>query len=103
MSVDVSLISTVSSIYSYTALGVGLVLAAAGLGSALGWGLICAKFMEGITRQPEMLPVLRIQMFITAGLMESFPFIMVAFAMSFTFANPFVGAALEAVRGLGGP
>ncbi len=103
MSVDVSLISTVSSIYSYTALGVGLVLAAAGLGSALGWGLICAKFMEGITRQPEMLPVLRIQMFITAGLMESFPFIMVAFAMYFTFANPFVGAALEAVRGLGGP
>lgn len=103
MSVDVSLISTVSSIYSFTALGVGLVLAAAGLGSALGWGLICAKFMEGITRQPEMLPVLRIQMFITAGLMESFPFIMVAFAMYFTFANPFVGAALEAVRGLGGP
>lgn len=103
MSVDVSLIATVSSIYSYTALGVGLVLAAAGLGSALGWGMICAKFMEGITRQPEMLPVLRVQMFITAGLMESFPFIMVAFAMYFTFANPFVGAALEAVRGLGGP
>lgn len=103
MSVDVSLISTVSSIYSYTALGVGLVLAAAGLGSALGWGLICAKYMEGIARQPEMLPVLRIQMFITAGLMESFPFIMVAFAMYFTFANPFVGAALEAVRALGGP
>lgn len=103
MSVDVNLISTVSSIYSSTALGVGVVLAAAGLGSALGWGLICAKFMEGITRQPELLPVLRIQMFITAGLMESFPFIMVAFAMYFTFANPFVGAALEAVRALGGP
>lgn len=103
MPVDVSLITTVSSIYSYTALGVGLVLAGAGLGSALGWGLICAKFMEGIARQPEMLPVLRIQMFITAGLMESFPFIMVAFAMYFTFANPFVGAALEAVRALGGP
>jgi F-type H+-transporting ATPase subunit c len=103
MPVDANLVATVSSIYSYTALGVGLVLASAGLGSALGWGLICAKFMEGITRQPEMLPVLRVQMFITAGLMESFPFIMVAFAMYFTFANPFVGAALEAVRGLGGP
>ncbi|UCH52989.1 MAG: F0F1 ATP synthase subunit C [Pseudomonadota bacterium] len=103
MSVDVNLISTISSIYASTALGVGLVLAAAGLGSALGWGLICAKFMEGISRQPEMLPVLRVQMFITAGLMESFPFIMVAFAMYFTFANPFVGAALEAIRGIGGP
>ncbi len=102
MSVDANLVTTISSIYSYTALGVGLVLAAAGLGSALGWGMICAKFMEGITRQPEMLPVLRIQMFITAGLMESFPFIIVAFAMYFTFANPFVGAALEAIRGLGG-
>ncbi|HLQ25626.1 MAG TPA: F0F1 ATP synthase subunit C [Acidiferrobacterales bacterium] len=89
-------------IYSYTAVGVGIILAAAGLGSALGWGLICAKYMEGIARQPEMLPTLRVQMFITAGLMESFPFIVLAFAMYFTFANPFVGAALSAVKSLGG-
>jgi len=102
MAVDAQLVNVVSTIYASTALGVGVVLAAAGLGSALGWGLICAKFMEGVTRQPEMLPVLRIQMFITAGLMESFPFIMVAFAMYFTFANPFVGAALESVRVLAG-
>lgn len=103
MAVDAQLVNVVSTIYASTALGVGVILAAAGLGSALGWGMICAKFMEGITRQPEMLPVLRIQMFITAGLMESFPFIMVAFAMYFTFANPFVGAALETVRALAGP
>jgi F-type H+-transporting ATPase subunit c len=45
-----------------------------------------------------MLPVLRINMFITAGLMESFPFIVLAFAMYFTFANPFLGAALNAVK-----
>jgi F-type H+-transporting ATPase subunit c len=102
MAVDAQLVNVVSTIYASTALGVGVILAAAGLGSALGWGMICAKFMEGITRQPEMLPVLRIQMFITAGLMESFPFIMVAFAMYFTFANPFVGAALETVRALAG-
>jgi len=72
-------------------------LAAAGLGSALGWGLICAKYMEGVARQPEMMPTLRIQMFITAGLMESFPFIVLAFAMWFVFANPFIGAARAAV------
>lgn len=102
MPTDASMVNVISMIYSYTALGVGIILAAAGLGSALGWGLICAKFMEGIARQPEMLPTLRVQMFITAGLMESFPFIVLAFAMYFTFANPFVGGALEALKALGG-
>jgi len=63
----------ITEIYASTSLGVAIMLAAAGLGSALGWGLICMKYIEGIARQPEMLPALRIQMFITAGLMESFP------------------------------
>lgn len=98
MEADANFIAT---IYAFTALGVGVILAAAGLGSALGWGLICAKYMEGIARQPEMLPARRIQMFITAGLMESFPFIILAFAMYFTFANPFVGGALGALAGVG--
>ena len=99
---DANMINLVGTIYASTAVGVGVILAAAGLGSALGWGLICAKYMEGIARQPELLPLLRIQMFITAGLMESFPFIVLAFAMYFTFANPFLGAALAAVKGAGG-
>jgi len=94
--------NVIAQIYAFTALGVGVILAAAGLGSALGWGLICSKYMEGIARQPEMLPALRIQMFITAGLMESFPFIVLAFAMYFTFANPFVGGALKAIEALAG-
>ena len=99
---DANMINLIGTIYASTAVGVGVILAAAGLGSALGWGLICAKYMEGIARQPELLPLLRIQMFITAGLMESFPFIVLAFAMYFTFANPFLGAALVAVKGAGG-
>ncbi len=99
---DANMINLVGTIYASTAIGVGVILAAAGLGSALGWGLICAKYMEGIARQPELLPSLRIQMFITAGLMESFPFIVLAFAMYFTFANPFLGAALAAIKGAGG-
>ena len=87
----------ITEIYASTSLGVAIMLAAAGLGSALGWGLICMKYIEGIARQPEMLPALRIQMFITAGLMESFPFIVLAFAMLFVFANPFIGAAKAAL------
>lgn len=98
MSLDAA---TVTSIVSSTAVGVGLILAAAGLGSALGWAIICSKFLEGIARQPEMMPALRVQMFITAGLMESFPFIVLAMAMWFVFANPFLGAAETALAAAG--
>lgn len=91
-----------ATIYAYTAVGVGVILAAAGLGSAIGWGLICAKTLEGIARQPEMRGNLMVNMFIFAGLMESFPFIILAFAMWFLFANPFVGALDTAIKGLGG-
>ncbi len=82
----------ITDIYAATAIGVGVILAAAGMGSAIGWGLICSKTLEGIARQPEMRPALMTNMFIFAGLMESFPFIILAFAMWFLFANPFVGA-----------
>ena len=87
----------IADIYAATAIGVGVILAAAGLGSAIGWGLICSKTLEGIARQPEMRPALMTNMFIFAGLMESFPFIILAFAMWFLFANPFVGAMKAAM------
>lgn len=80
------------SIYSSTAIAVGIMLAAAGLGSALGWGMICSKYIEGIARQPEMRPQLMGQMLFTGGLMEAFPMIILGMAMWFVFANPFVGA-----------
>lgn len=81
----------VAEIVAATAVAVGLMLAAAGLGSAIGWGLITSKALEGIARQPEMRPQLMVNMFIFAGLMESFPFILFGVAMWFLFANPFVG------------
>lgn len=89
----------VVSIYSSTAVAVGIILAAAGLGSALGWGMICSKYIEGIARQPEMRPQLMGQMLFTGGLMEAFPMIVLGMAMWFVFANPFIGAASSAVGG----
>ncbi len=89
----------IAFIYSLTALGVGVILAAAGLGSALGWGLICSKYLEGIARQPEMRPQLLGQMLFTGGLMEAFPMIVLGISMWFVFANPFIGAAQSAIGG----
>ena len=90
---------SIAQIYSNTAIVVGIILSAAALGSALGWGLICSKFLEGITRQPEMRAQLTGQMLFTGGLMEAFPMIVLGIAMCFTFANPFVDAAKAAVGG----
>ena len=87
----------VAMIYSYTAVGVGIILAAAGLGSAQGWGMICTKFIEGIARQPEMRAQLTGQMLFTGGLMEAFPMIVLGISMWFIFANPFIGAAKAAM------
>ena len=92
-------VQSIAQIYSNTAIVVGIILSAAALGSALGWGLICSKFLEGITRQPEMRAQLTGQMLFTGGLMEAFPMIVLGIAMWFTFANPFVDAAKAAVGG----
>jgi len=88
-----------ATIYASSAIGVGIILAAAGLGSALGWGLICSKYIEGIARQPEMRPQLMGQMLFTGGLMEAFPMIVLGMAMWFVFANPFAAAVKAAVGG----
>ncbi len=88
-----------ATVYGSTAIAVGIILAAAGLGSALGWGLICSKFLEGIARQPEMRPQLMGQMLFTGGLMEAFPMIVLGMAMWFVFANPFAAAVQASVGG----
>lgn len=84
--------SILANVYASTAIGVGIILAFAGLGSALGWAMICSKYIEGISRQPELRPVLMGQMLFTGGLMEAFPMIVLGIAMWFALANPFAGA-----------
>lgn len=86
-------------IYAFTATGVGIILGLAGLGSAIGWGLITSKFIEAIARQPELQARLTGMMLFVGGLMEAFPFIVFGVAMWFTFANPFATGAMSAIGG----
>jgi F-type H+-transporting ATPase subunit c len=86
--------SLIVNLYAYTALGVGIILGLAGLGSALGWGLICSRYIEGIARQPELRAQLLAQTLFMGGLMESFPFIVLGISMWFIFANPFLSTAI---------
>jgi F-type H+-transporting ATPase subunit c len=84
----------VAEIYGQTAIAVGIILALAALGSALGWGLISSRYIEGIARQPELRAQLLAQTLFTGGLMESFPFIVLGISMWFIVANPFLSNAI---------
>ena len=85
----------VVQIYAWTALGVGIILGLAALGSAIGWGMICSRYIEGIARQPELRGQLIGQTLFTGGLMESFPFIVLGLSMWFIFSNPFVAQIIK--------
>ncbi|MFT7558418.1 MAG: F-type H+-transporting ATPase subunit c [Flavobacteriales bacterium] len=84
------------SILSMTVLGVLLVLGMGALGTAIGFGLLGGKFLEGAARQPEQAPALQVKMFLVAGLIDSITMIGIGIGMWFTFANPFVAALLSA-------
>ncbi|MBA2492519.1 MAG: F0F1 ATP synthase subunit C [Gammaproteobacteria bacterium] len=74
-----------------TAIAVGLILGMGAMGTAIGFGLLGGRFLEGSARQPEMVPMLQVKMFIVAGLLDAVAMIGVGLALFFTFANPFLG------------
>ncbi len=90
------LASLISNVQSMTVLAVGLMIGLGAAGTAVGFGLLGGKFLEGAARQPEMVPMLQIKLFIVAGLLDAVTFVGIGLGMYFTFANPFA-AAVQAV------
>ena len=66
----------------------GLMIGLGAVSAAIGVGLLGGKFMEGVARQPELLPVLRTQMFIILGLVDAVPIIGVGVGLMVIFAPP---------------
>ena len=64
----------------------GLLMGMGAIGAALGIGNLGGKYMEGIARQPELIPVLRTQMFIVLGLVDAVPMIADGIAFYMIFA-----------------
>ena len=77
-------------IQGLTALAVGIIFGMGALGTAIGFGLLGGKFLEGAARQPELTPALQVKMFIVAGLLDAVAFVGIGFALFFTFQNPFL-------------
>ncbi len=64
-----------------------ILLGLGALGAAVGIGILGARFLEGIARQPELLPMLRTQFFIVMGLVDAVPMIGVGIAFYILFAG----------------
>jgi F-type H+-transporting ATPase subunit c len=72
------------------AIAVAILIGAGALGTAIGFGLLGGRFLEGAARQPELIPVLQIKLFVVAGLLDAVPMIGVGIGLYLLFANPFV-------------
>lgn len=86
----------IANVQGMTAIAVGLVLGMGAMGTAIGFGLLGGRFLEGAARQPEMVPMLQVKLFIVAGLLDAVTMIGVGLALFFTFANPFLSAVQAA-------
>jgi len=88
----------IAQVQAMTAIAVGIIFGMGALGTAIGFGILGGRFLEGVARQPELAPALLVRMFIVAGLLDAVAMIGIGFALFFTFANPFL-TALRAATG----
>lgn len=66
-------------------IAVAMILGLAAIGTAIGFGMLGGKLLEGTARQPEMAPMLQGKMFLIAGLLDAIPMIGVGIAMYVLF------------------
>lgn len=83
------------------AIAAGLLIGLASLGTAIGFGVLGGKFLEGVARQPELAPMLMMRMFLMAGLVDAFAAISIVMGLYLFFAaNPFITQAVSAATKL---
>ena len=64
-----------------------LMLGLGAVGAAVGVGVLGGKYLEGVARQPELMPMLRTQLFIVLGLVDAVPMISVGIGLYVIFAG----------------
>lgn len=88
----------IADVQGLTAVAAALLIGLASLGTAIGFGILGGKFLEGVARQPELTPMLMMRMFLMAGLVDAFAAISIVIGLYLVFAsNPFLSAVMKAV------
>ena len=93
------IVNMITSIQTYTIIAVVVLIGLAAIGTAISFAILGGKFMESISRQPELSNLLLIRMFLLAGLIDAFSAIAVAVGLLLAFGtNPLLKSALIAVK-----
>lgn len=91
--------SMIGQIQGSTAIAVGLLIGLASLGTAVGFGVLGGKFLEGVARQPELSGMLMFRMLIVGAFVDAFAAISIAMGLFLLFGtNPVLTAALTAAK-----
>lgn len=86
----------IAQIQSSTAIAVALLIGMAGFGTAIGFGILGGKFLEGVARQPELVNKLRLQFFFMAGFVDMFAATSLGIGLYLLFAsNPLANVVIQ--------
>ena len=97
------LLQTLGQLNGLTAIAVALLIALPALGTAIGFGVLGGKYLEGVARQPELSGMLLGRMFIVAAFVDAFAAISIAIGFLVLYANPLAinGLAEAVTKALG--
>lgn len=74
-----------------SAIGAAFVAGIAALAAAISDGMLTSKYLESMTRQPELSNKLMTSMFICVGLIEALPIVAIVIGFILLYANPLIG------------
>ena len=96
---SIQIAQLIASVQGLTAVGIGLLIGLAALGTAVGFGVLGGKFLEGVARQPELGPMLMVRMFLMSGLVDAFAAVSIAMGLLLLFGNnPLLLRVVEAAK-----
>ena len=91
--------SLIAQVQCFKAIAAGLLVGLASLGTAIGFGILGGKFVEGVARQPELSGILMIRVLIMAGLVDAFAVISIVLGLILFFtSNPFLTPVFDAAK-----
>lgn len=86
----------IATVQGMTTIAAALLIGLAALGTAIGFGVLGGKFLEGVARQPELTGMLMGRMFLVAALVDAFAAIGIAMGLYLFFAkNPFLSVVMQ--------
>lgn len=88
----------ISNISGLTAIAAAIMIGLGACGTAIGFGLLGGKFLESAARQPELVSMLQVKLFVVAGLLDVIAMIGVGIALLFIFNNPLLSTALNLAK-----